>query len=112
VPITASCPSLVRPSYASCWPTTHGGEKVRRPSVFKFTQQNNNREANILFFQCMVFLAIDVPSPKYGQIYNVLLDNKQYNVTIGNFPKCSCLYFVAMLASSLGGLETHVYHIL
>ncbi len=38
-------------------------------------------------------------------------------MTIGNFPKCSCVYFVAMLASSLGGCGVyvqckHVYHIL
>ncbi len=33
---------------ASCWPTTHGGKKVRWPFVFKITQHTNNWEANIL----------------------------------------------------------------
>ncbi len=30
--------SIVRPIDASCWPITHGGKKVRRPSIFKITQ--------------------------------------------------------------------------
>jgi hypothetical protein len=32
-----SCHSLVRPFDASCWPTTNGGKKVKRPFVFKIT---------------------------------------------------------------------------
>jgi hypothetical protein len=35
---------------ASCWPTTHGGKKVRWPSMFKITQQHmNNWEDGRLF---------------------------------------------------------------
>ncbi len=49
VHVAASCPNLVRPSDASCWPTTCGYKKVRRPSVFKLRQQHtNNWEASIL----------------------------------------------------------------
>jgi hypothetical protein len=59
----------------------------------------------------------DVPPPGYGQIYNIISDDKRYDVTIGNFPRCSCVYFVTTLASSLGGHGVyvqckHVYHVL
>jgi hypothetical protein len=30
--------SIVQPIDVSCWPTTHGGKKVRWPSIFKITQ--------------------------------------------------------------------------
>jgi hypothetical protein len=103
---------------ASCWPTIHGGKKVKRPSVFKITQQHtNNWEAGILLTQCMFFPPFDVPSLGYGPIYNIISTNQKYNVTIGNFHGCSCVYFVKMLVGSLGanGVYVHykyVYHVL
>jgi len=47
---------------------------------------------------------------------NFFFDDNQYDVTIGNFFGCSCVYFVRMLTSSLGGRGAyvqckHVYHI-
>jgi len=44
-------------------------------------------------------------------------DDQRYKVTIGNFPRCSCVYFVKMLAGSLGACGVyvhckHVYHVL
>jgi hypothetical protein len=30
--------NLVKPSDASCWPTTCGGKKVKQPYIFKLTQ--------------------------------------------------------------------------
>jgi hypothetical protein len=53
----------------------------------------------------------------YGQIYNILSYDKQYDVIIGNFLGCSCVYFVTMLAGSWGSRGAyvqfkHVYHIL
>jgi hypothetical protein len=35
--LAMSVHNIVRSTNASCWPTTHGGKKVRRPSVFKIT---------------------------------------------------------------------------
>jgi hypothetical protein len=35
VPVGVSCPSVVRPSNVNCWPTTHGGKKVKQPLVLK-----------------------------------------------------------------------------
>ncbi len=107
VPIV-SCHNLVRLSNSNCWPTTHDGKKVRRPFVFKITQHTNNREAGILLLQCIVFPTIDVPPPGYGQIYNILSNDKLYDVIISNFLICSCVYFVRMLVGSLGGYGAYV----
>ncbi len=92
----------------SCWPTICGGKKVSRSFVFKIIQHTNNWEAGRLFLQCTIFLVVDVLSFDYGQIYNIISDDNQYDVTIGNFPRCSCVYFVIMLASSLGGCGAYV----
>ncbi len=53
----------------------------------------------------------------YGQIYNIIFNDKQYDVTIGNFLRCSCVYFVIMLVASLGSRGAYVqckrvYHVL
>jgi len=101
--------NIVQLTDASCWPTIRGGKKVRQPFIFKITQQHtNNWEVGILLTQCTVFPAIDVPSLGYGQIYNNLLDDKGYDVTIGNFLRCSCVYFVTMLVGSLGNCGVFV----
>jgi hypothetical protein len=82
-----SCHNLVNPFNASCGPIIHGGKKVKWPSIFKLTQQHtNNWEASIILLQCTIFLVVDVPPPRYGQIYNNLFDDKQYDVIIGNLP--------------------------
>jgi hypothetical protein len=101
--------SIMRLIDTNCWPTTHGGKKVRRPFVLKITQQHtNNWEVGILLTQCIIFLVVDVPSLGYGRIYNILLDDKGYDVIIGNYRRCSCVYFVTMLASYLGGRGVYV----
>jgi hypothetical protein len=111
-----SAHNIVQPTNASCWPIIRGGKKVKQAFVFKITHQHtNNWEVGILLTQCTIFLAIDVPSPRYGQIYSIFSNDKGYNVIIGNYPRCSCVYFVKMLASFLGGHGVsvqckHVYH--
>jgi len=47
---------------------------------------------------------------------NILFDDNHYDVIIGNFLGCSWIYFVRMLACSLGGHGAyvqckHMYHI-
>jgi len=77
--------------------------------MFKITQEHmNNWEASKLLLQCTVFPVVDVPPLRYGQIYNILFDDSQYDITINNFPRCSCVYFVKMLASSLGARGAYV----
>jgi hypothetical protein len=83
--------SIMQLTDASFWPITHGGKKVKRPFIFKITQRHtNNWEVGILFTQCNVFPLVDLPSPRYGRIYNILLNDQKYDVIIGNFPRCSC----------------------
>ncbi len=107
--LAINCDSLVRLIDVSCWPTTRGGKKLRQPSVFKITQHHTiNWEVSMLFLQCTISLAFDVSPLGYGRIYNVLSDKQWYNTTIGNFLGCSCVYFVTMLASSLGGRGAYV----
>jgi hypothetical protein len=79
--------------------------------MFKITQQHtNNWEVDKLFIQCIVFLTIDVAPFEYGQIYDILSNDKQYDIIIGNFViiGCSCVYFVKMLAGSKGDRGVYV----
>ncbi len=55
-----NCHNLVKLSDASCWPTIHGGKKVKRHFVFKITQHMNNWEIGRLLFQCTIFPNVDV----------------------------------------------------
>jgi hypothetical protein len=41
---------------------------------------------------------------------NFFLDDQRNDVTIGNFPRCSCVYFVRMLVGSLGGHGVYVHY--
>jgi len=74
-------------------------------------------EVGKFLLHCTIFLVVDVPSHVYGQIYNIFSNDKIYNVNIENFPRCSCVYILTMLASSLGdhGVYVqckHVYYVL
>jgi hypothetical protein len=62
----------------------------------------------MLLLQCIVFPVVDVLPPRYGQIYNILSNDQQYNITIGNFLGCSCVYFVTMNLGFLGGHGAYV----
>jgi hypothetical protein len=47
---------------------------------------------------------------------NFFFNDKRYDITIGNVLGCSCVYFVTMLTTSLGGHGAymqckHVYHV-
>jgi hypothetical protein len=88
---------------ASYWPTTCGGKKMKWPFIFKITHQHtNNWEADNLFTQCTIVPPIDVSSLGYGQIYNILSNDQRHEMTIGNFLRCLCVYFVRMLVGFLG----------
>jgi hypothetical protein len=49
---------------------------------------------------------LEVPPPKYEWIHKILSsqnpNKNQYQITIGNFPACIYLDFVAMIPSLLG----------
>jgi len=84
---------------------------ARRWDDFHF-QNNTTTQQQLggwhLTYQCIVFPAIDVSSLGYGQIYSIILDDKIYDMIIGNFPKCSCVYLVTMLVGFLGDDKVHV----
>jgi len=100
-----SCHNLVRLFNANYWLTTHGGKKVKWTFVFKLTQHGRLR---FYFSSALFSLLLMSPPLGYGRIYNIISYDQGYDVTIGNFPKCSCVYFVTMLASSLGSHGVYV----
>jgi hypothetical protein len=57
--------------------------------------------------EVVVLPTTKVPPPRYGHIYimnsNPPPSTKQYEVMIVNFLTCTCVDFVTMMASSLGG---------
>jgi hypothetical protein len=60
-------PNVIRPTDANSWPTFHCGKKVRRPLVFKLTQQHtNNWDASKLFNPSTSLPLIDVHPLGYG----------------------------------------------
>jgi len=72
--------------------------------MFKLTQQHTcNWEVSKLLIPMTIFYPVDVHPLKYRQIYNIFFNHKRYDVTIGNYPCCSYIYFVIMSTTSLGG---------
>jgi hypothetical protein len=114
VPVV-SCHSLVRLSDASYWPTICGeGETAFYFQINTTHQQLGGWD---LISSVHYFPTIDVPPPGYGGIYNIISYDKGYDVTIGNFLRCSHVYFVTMLVGSLGNRGVYVqckhgYHVL
>jgi hypothetical protein len=67
-----------------------------------FHVQNNRTthkqwEVSILFLQCIIFPTIDVLPLGYGQIYNILSNDNQYDVIINN-----CFQYVENFVFSYG----------
>jgi hypothetical protein len=89
--------------------------------MFKLSMQQTNRWEVGQTLEVIVLPSTKVPPPGYGQIYFISsgppLSIKQYEVMIGNFPNCTCVDFIQMMASSLGGQGKwvhckHLYFIL
>ncbi len=91
---------------------------MRQPFVFKITQNHTIIKGLASYLLNALFSLLLMPPPLgYWRIYCIHSDDKEYDVTIGNFLGCSCVYFVTMLASSLGNLGmyvqcNHVHHVL
>ncbi len=96
-------PNVIGLVNASSWPTSPCGKKVRRPSMFKLTQQHtNNQDVGKLFNPSTNLPPVDVHPPRYGRIYIILCGHKHFDVTIKNHPCGSCIYFIVMSTISLG----------
>jgi hypothetical protein len=73
--------------------------------TFQCNKQIGGRHGQTL--EVVVLPIIEVLPPKYGHIYIMSFgpppSTKQYKVKIGNFCTCTCVEFITMMASSLGG---------
>ncbi len=86
------------------WPTTQNDKTIKWKMPFKmFKPQYTQWEAS-WFLKVVVNPLLKVLAHGYGQIYMIIFyaipNWKQYEITIGNFPTCICLYFVLMLSCS------------
>jgi hypothetical protein len=70
---------------------------------------------------CKVLKYLKVPPPGYGIVYTVhtpdsIAKQQLYEVTVGDFPACTCIDFISMKASALGKKKwiccKHLYFIL
>jgi hypothetical protein len=81
------------------------GKKIRRIKNAPTTKQANNY-ASSLILKDQIRKVTMIPHPGFGCI--ITLDSrtppkvKQYLITIGTFPNCSCEYFKDMATKSLG----------
>jgi hypothetical protein len=97
--------SFPTPASADDCPKTRSRKSIRRNNNAPSTQQANNC-ASALTLNGQIRKVTMIPHPRYGCI--VTLDSgappkvKQYLITIGTFPECSCEFFKDMATKSLG----------
>jgi hypothetical protein len=97
--------SFPTPASADDCPKTRSGKSIRRNNNAPSTKQANNC-ASALTLKGQIRKVTMIPHPGYGCI--VTLDSgappkvKQYLITIGTFPECSCEFFKDMATKSLG----------
>ncbi len=82
--------------------------------MLKLSTQQTNRWEVRQTLEVVILPPIAIPPPRYGQIYIISFDpppnTKQYEVMIGNFPNCTCVEFIQMMAGSLGGWGKWVHY--
>jgi hypothetical protein len=97
--------SFPTPASVDDYPKTRSGKSIRRNNNAPSTKQANNY-ASALTLKGQICKVTMIPHPGYGCI--VTLDSgappkvKQYLITIGTFPECSCAFFKDMATQSLG----------
>jgi hypothetical protein len=87
------------------WPTSCKGKVVYHIVPFKMSNLHYNWWEAGQLLKATISPPLEVPPPRYGQIYKIYLakiQKKSKEITIKNFPTCICLDFVAMIFSSLG----------
>jgi hypothetical protein len=76
------------------WPTSCNGKVVCCTMPFNVWNIHYNWWEDNQLLEMIINPPLEVPPPRYGQIYKILFDQnpnkKQYEVTIGNFPTCTC----------------------
>ncbi len=95
-----------RPMNEMSWPTSCNGKVVCHRMPFKMINLHYSLWGIGQFLEVIVNPPLEVPLPRYGWIYKILFsqnpNKKQYEITIRNFPACTCLDFVAMISNSSG----------
>jgi hypothetical protein len=101
--------------------------KMRDSRPFRFVAEPSPEHCAKMAFakdiECKVLKYLKVPPSGYGIVYIVhtpgsIAKQQLYEVTIGDFPACTCIDFVSMKASALGNGKKkwicckHIYFIL
>ncbi len=109
------------PMNAMSWPTRWNGKAIWRTLPFIMSKQHYNswkaRQLLVVTFKP----PSEVPTFIFWWIYKILCgetsNNRQYEVTIVNFPTCTYMDFVTMNSSSMGKQGKwvpckHMYYVL
>jgi hypothetical protein len=95
-----------QPANFEAWPKIHNNKPIQWTTRLKLSTMQTNRWEAKQTLEVAILPPIEVPQPRYGQIYIINygppLSTKQYEVMIGNYPNCICVDFIQMMASSLG----------
>jgi hypothetical protein len=110
-----------RPVDEMSWPTSCNGKVVHQMVPFKLSNPHYNLWEASWLFEVTINSPLKVSPPEYGWTHKILFcqnrNKKQYEVTIGNFPTCTCLNFVTMMSNLLGWQRKwvpfkHMYYVL
>ncbi len=85
-----------------------GREPKARVATKLMQQHTNNWDASKLLSPSIGLPLVNVHPIGYGWIYSIFCGHKRFDVTIGNHPCCFYIYFIVMLATSLGKNGTWV----
>lgn len=96
---SSSSGSRVPPRDAHLWPTRRNGKLVRR---FPPTAEHYGKIESARMLHARVAGTMEVPDPGYGRVFTMIssasaLQDRTYDITVFNFPNCTCPDF-----SSLG----------
>jgi hypothetical protein len=108
-------------SFGDVRPTSCDGRSFRyvpEPSPEHYAKMEKAKS-----IECTVLRYVKVPAPRYGIVYSVhtprsVAKQQLYEVTIGDFPACTCIDFISMKATALGNgrkkwtCYKHLYFIL
>jgi hypothetical protein len=96
------------------WPKIPNNMPIWQPTTLKLSMQQINRWEAGRTLEPTFLPPTKVPPLRYWHIYIMRFgpppNTKQYDVTIGIFPTCTCVDFITMMASSLGGHGKWVHY--
>lgn len=105
-----------KPANPNDYATTRFGKPVRR-NMGVPTIDHRNKWESARNVKAQIRNVVEVPYPGLGRIYTIesgiFPKQKEYQVTISNFPACTCPDFINMSAAALGkrGKWVHCKHL-